>query len=116
MYDPTESNLDTLEPWTRNAAEWLIWATRTAGYPVIISSARRSKDEQARLVAAGRSRTLSSKHLKGQAFDIDISGMGRDQVPRWFWDLIGPWAETNLGLRWGGRFSSIYDPGHFETP
>jgi len=84
--------------------------------PLIVTSARRSLAEQQALLAQGRTRTLNSKHLTGQAFDIDVYGWNRDDVPRAFWYILGPWAESNLGLVWGGRWSSIFDPGHFESP
>ena len=56
---------------------------------------------------------MNSKHLQGLAWDIDWYGWGRDEIPKWFWDLVGPWAETNLNLVWGGRWS-FRDYGHFE--
>ena len=115
MADDTQWHLAQLHPVTAEQAYWLVWATRTVGYPVVITSSRRSRAEQMRLYLAGRTRTLRSKHMEGLAFDIDWLGTSRDRVPQWFWDLVGPWAEANLGLRWGGRFRSIYDPGHFET-
>lgn len=116
MYDPSSAKLATLDAETRNRAEWMLWAVRTAGIPLIITSARRSLSEQQQLVELGRSRTMQSKHLLGRAFDVDISGVSRDQVPKWFWNILGPWAERELGLIWGGRWTSIWDPGHFELP
>lgn len=113
--DPTQLHLNQLREPVRTAAWWLVWAARSAGYPVIITSSRRSLAEQRALLAQGRTKTLKSKHLDGLAFDIDWYRTSRDDVPTAFWDLIGPWAERELGLRWGGRFSSIYDPGHFEA-
>lgn len=114
--DPTLSKIATLDAATGDAAFWLVWAARTAGIPLIITSALRTAAEQRRLVAIGRSRTMRSKHLKGRAFDVDLFGWNRDDVPLWVWEEIGPWAETQLGLRWGGRFTSIRDLGHFERP
>lgn len=108
-------HIQALSEPTRTRAHWLVWAARTAGYPVVITSSRRTLAQQRRLVAERRSRTLNSKHVRGQAFDIDIHGMSRDDIPKWFWNMIGPWAERELGLKWGGRWKSIYDPGHFES-
>lgn len=104
-----------LSPDIQEAAFYLIWAARTAGYPLQITSSLRSRQEQARLVALGLSDTLRSHHLIGQAFDVDIHGLGRDDVPAWFWELLGPFAES-LGFRWGGRWKSPPDFGHFENP
>lgn len=70
-------------------------------------------DEQRVLVNRGLSRTLRSKHLEGRAFDVDVLGMNRDAVPRWWFAALGQYGES-LGLKWGGRWQTIYDPGHFE--
>jgi len=100
-----------LEPQTRLLAVYLITALRTAGIPAIITSARRSYAEQIKLVMAGKSRTFNSRHLTGKAFDIDVSGWSRQDIPRWFWDAVGPYAER-LGLKWP---LPDWDPAHFET-
>jgi len=113
--DATLSVIGDLREPAASAAFWLTFAARQAGFPVIVTSGRRTPQEQARLVAAGLSRTLRSKHVEGLAFDIDWYRTSRDAVPAWFWELIGPWAEKNLGLTWGGRWSHPYDPGHFEV-
>jgi len=34
-------------------------------------------------------------------------------VPNVGWDAVGPFGES-LGLTWGGRWSGLWDPGHFE--
>lgn len=57
---------------------------------------------------------MQSKHLSGQAFDVDVVGWSRDALPRWWWLALGQYAER-LGLRWGGRWTTFYDAGHFET-
>jgi len=58
---------------------------------------------------------MRSAHLQGQAFDVDIHGLGRDDVPLWFWYDLGYFAEW-IGFRWGGRWSDPRDYGHFENP
>lgn len=114
MADETQYHLARLEPRTRQAAFVLVDAARRAGIPLVISSSRRSLSEQKALLLQGRTRTLQSKHLAGKAFDVDWFGVNRDQVPPWLWSALGPFAEKNLGLIWGGRFKTIRDPGHFE--
>lgn len=113
--DETIRNIESLAEPTRTRAWLLVYVARSAGFPVIVTSGRRGLAEQKELVRLGRSRTLASRHRSGQAFDIDWYRTRREDVPRWFWDLIGPWAERELGLTWGGRWKSIYDPGHFES-
>jgi len=97
------------------AAWYLVFLVRSAGVPLQITSSVRTRSEQAELVRIGASRTLQSKHLVGQAFDVDIHGWGRDEIPLWFWEELG-WLGEYLGFRWGGRFSSFKDYGHFENP
>ena len=111
--DPTLSHLYQLTPETAALAVELVTAARLAGLPLIITSSRRSPEQQAQLVAAGRSRTMQSPHLRGDAFDVDLAGLQRDRVPHWVWDALGPYGEA-LGLVWGGRWRGLWDPGHFE--
>ena len=108
-------HIQALHPDIQYAAFYLVWAARTAGYPLQITSGLRSRQEQEALFRKGASATRRSHHLIGQAFDVDIHGLGRDSVPLWFWGLLGPFAES-LGFRWGGRFSGFPDYGHFENP
>lgn len=93
----------------------MVYLVRSAGVPLQVTSSVRSRAEQASLVQAGRSLTLQSKHLQGQAFDVDIHGYGRDQIPLWWFEQLGQLGEY-LGLAWGGRWSGFRDYGHFENP
>lgn len=102
-----------LEPVTAELAYYLLYEAWIAGVPLAITSGLRNEAEQGELVREGRSRTMRSKHLVGRAFDVDVLGIGRDQVPRWWWEEVGQVAER-LGLQWGGRWG--WDFGHFETP
>lgn len=112
--DLTSAHLQALQPDIAARAFQFINALRSAGIPAYISSSVRTVAEQSRLVGEGRSQTMASKHLRGLAFDIDILGYGRDQLPKWWWLAIGQFGEY-LGLRWGGRWTSFYDAGHFEV-
>lgn len=118
MEDPTPAQILTLDPQIRGRAITLINTLRNVGVPAIIGpmGARRTVAEQRALYQSGTgvTSTLKSRHITGMAFDLDIWGMGRDTVPGWFWNLVGPWAERELHLTWGGRWKSPYDPGHFQ--
>lgn len=116
--DPTQAQINTLDPEIAWRAAYLINVLRDIGWPVgiVALGARRNETAQKALVREGRSRTLRSRHIDGLAFDLDILGVPRDEVPEWFWNALGPWAEQALGLRWGGRFSTIRDLAHFELP
>lgn len=118
MIDPTPAQLATLDPQIRGRAITLLNALRAVGVPAIIGplGARRSQAEQMALLAdpRGVTSTSRSRHLMGMAFDIDVLGVSRDRIPEWWWPIIGNYAESALGLRWGGRWTRPYDPGHFE--
>lgn len=115
-FDRTAELLEALDPYLAERARFLINGLRELGIPAGITAlgGRRTLSEQQRLIGLGRSNLLRSAHLQGRAFDLDILGMPRDEVPAEFWNILGPWCEENLGLRWGGRWTSPYDPGHFE--
>jgi len=111
--DRTRAHLVSMDLATALPALQLLSHVRTAGIPLHITSALRDPARQAELVRAGRSQTLRSKHLTGRAFDVDVLGFARVDVPRWWWYQLGSLAEP-LGLRWGGSFRGFWDPGHFE--
>jgi len=108
-------HLQRLSPDIQNAAWWLVYYARSAGVPLKITSSTRSNAEQAALVRGGMSQTLKSKHLTGQAFDVDVEGWARDDIPLWWWEGLGQLGEY-LGFRWGGRWTGLRDYGHFENP
>jgi len=113
--DASMRHIQGLSPDIALSAWYLVKIVRDAGFPLQITSSLRSRTEQASLVRAGSSRLLASKHLVGQAFDVDIHGLSREQIPMWFWSELG-WLGEYLGFRWGGRWADPWDPGHFENP
>ena len=83
----------------------------------------RTADRQRRLVAAGASRTMNSKHIKqadgyGHAVDLlpwgDFDGNGTKEIS-WSWEHFYPIADamrqaaTELGInvRWGGCWETL---------
>ena len=82
----------------RSIRRLLIQRGWTPAIPV--GSARRTIAQQMRLLAAGQSRTLRSRHLTGHAADIVPAFWGWD-APLEYWLLLGRLAERE-GLTWGG--------------
>lgn len=116
MYsDPTPANLDSLRRDVGDLAVDFINELRARGLPIVITSALRSIDEQRALVKAGRSQTLKSFHLSGQAFDVDLVGVNRDAIPGDVWVLVSSVA-SGYGFEWGGNWRSFVDKGHFQYP
>ena len=109
------AHIRRLSPEIQDAAFWLVYVVRNVGVPLQITSSVRTRQEQAALVRSGRSTTLRSKHLTGQAFDVDIHGWAREDIPLWWWAQLGQLGEY-FGFRWGGRWAGFRDYGHFENP
>lgn len=87
----------------------------------------RSLDRQKQLYAAGKSKTMNSRHLRGFAVDLapwplngDFDGDGVFNIADW--DAYYPIADVmkqaakDLGvpLVWGGDWKSFPDGPHFE--
>lgn len=111
--DRTAEHISTLDPRLAPRALQFINGLRAAGIPAYISSSLRTASQQADLVRRGLSRTAQSKHLSGRAFDWDILGWNRDNIPKWVYVILGEYGEA-LGMNWGGRWTNPYDAGHFE--
>ncbi len=80
----------------------------------------RTLDRQKKLVAAGASRTLNSRHLTGHA--VDLAPYFAGQV-RWDWPLYYPLADhikltamrLNIPVQWGGDWRGGFRDGpHWE--
>ena len=85
----------------------------------IVTEGLRSPERQARLVEAGASQTMRSKHLTGHA--VDLAAVIDGDV-RWDWPLYYQLAdvmkraakEANVNLEWGGDWTSFKDGPHFQ--
>lgn len=107
MIDRTLEVLETLEHDAAIRGVALINAAREAGVPLVAISGRRSVQVNRDVGGAAR-----SQHLFGRAFDVQVLGYTREQIPFWWWEALGQYAE-GLGLRWGGRFQAR-DVNHFD--
>lgn len=79
----------------------------------------RTEEEQTAYVAAGKSRTMNSRHLTGHAIDLGVYLDGRLVWEPW--DLYEELAETMFQaahiegkvIEWGGHFGSVRLDGRF---
>jgi hypothetical protein len=111
MNDRTVEIFHGLSPTIQMHAATMLTVARQAGVPLVLISGHRTPEENLRVGGAS-----GSHHLTGMAFDVAVLGYTRDQVPMWWWAMLGAWAEENLGLTWGGRFvhNGARDVNHFD--
>jgi peptidoglycan L-alanyl-D-glutamate endopeptidase CwlK len=112
--------LDDLSPRFKPLAMELVARCVEARIPVVIVDTLRTLDEQKQHLLHGRSWTLHSLHLTGDAIDICpysvYDAHGDDKL---LWDVGDPiWAKLaaigrGLGLRCGYDWKQK-DAGHFE--
>lgn len=115
---PMIADLESLHPYFRDKVLELIRICRSKGIQLAVMETYRTHAKQKEYTSMGRRYTRSkvghSKHQYGLAVDVVPLV---DSVPQWrntrLWRKIGTIGEQ-LGLRWGGRWSRLYDPCHFE--
>lgn len=114
IVDETLRHIGELEQTMAMIAILFIGDLRRAGIPAVIISGRRSPAVNSSADVGG---ALRSRHLDGAAIDISIVWQGRhlprEQIPAWWWESVGSYAERTFGLRWGGRFTTR-DVNHFD--
>lgn len=81
----------------------------------------RSRERQAKMVKAGKSQTMNSRHLHGNAIDIYL--LGDDGSADWdfekyrhFWEnyVLPVSREMGVPIEWGGNWKTLKDGVHFQ--
>lgn len=117
--DMEQVKLTQLKPQFRAKVSLLLLQARKR-WPdkrIIVAEAYRTQARQDELFKKGPTVTMVkvSKHTKGLAADIYFVNCKRilkyEEAPYLELGQIG----EGLGLRWGGRWKSPFDPGHFEA-
>lgn len=110
------SNLEKLAPNTKRAAmEWYNWCIAN-GIDILIYETIRTEEQQRYYVASGKSQTMKSYHLVGQALNFvpiingktDWNGYGRSDMRQ----AIAKAKE--LGFEWGGDWKGFIDKPHLQ--
>lgn len=103
----------------------IIWPHKDQVF--FITCSIRSIEEQKKLMAAGATRTMRSRHLPGKtnklSHAIDIAVKVNGQV-RWDWPLFVQASKTILAaakaekvpIEWGGLWTSFKDGPHYQLP
>jgi peptidoglycan L-alanyl-D-glutamate endopeptidase CwlK len=104
-------------------------AAEVTDVPFIITEGLRTIERQRKLVTAGASWTMRSRHLTGHAVDvaafIDLDGSGdytKEDNIRWDWPLYdriavamkGSAFKLGIPIVWGGDWATKKDGPHFE--
>lgn len=79
----------------------------------------RTLERQKKLFEEGKSQTMNSKHLTGNAVDLWVLKEGAVTWDKKAYDSFAPYMkqaakELGVNIRWGGDFKSFYDGPHFE--
>ena len=119
----TAAELGILEPDAQKIFRDFVTAIETeTDWNVHISSGKRTPEQQAELKGKDprNAAAFSSKHVLGQAIDINLYSTYTLQYIRKS-DSKEEWLATGVpaiakrfGLKWGGDFKTYHDPVHFE--
>lgn len=116
-------NLDKLLGVKSIFSDWLTDLDKqmtALGYVTVITYGLRTQKEQERLYKEGKSKTLNSRHLTGNAVDLAFSKGGKiDWKDRKPYILAANhfkffMLNKKVKCRWGGDFKSLDDIYHFE--
>jgi peptidoglycan L-alanyl-D-glutamate endopeptidase CwlK len=88
-------------------------------YDFSISCGLRTVEEQKVLVATGKSRTMKSKHLTGDAVDIAVFVDGKLTWELKYYKAVAAHikkvaAKLGVKITWGGDWQSFIDGPHFQ--
>lgn len=89
----------------------LLMKAKALGYVVTGGELYRTVEQQQWYVDQGLSNTMESNHLRRLAIDLNCFKGG---VVVRATDLGAFWESLNPVNRWGGNFTTIDDPDHFE--
>ncbi|HHQ1299641.1 TPA: M15 family metallopeptidase, partial [Listeria innocua] len=110
------NNIAKLATNTRaKALEWFNWCCKN-GIEILVYETIRTKEQQSANVANGKSQTMRSYHIVGQAFDfvmtkgktVDWSGYKTATAKK----AIA--KAKSLGFSWGGDWSGFFDCPHMQ--
>lgn len=79
----------------------------------------RTQERQEQLFKEGKSKTLNSKHLTGNAVDLWAFKDGKITWEKKYYDDLSVFVkqaakELEIGIKWGGDFVGFYDGPHYQ--
>ena len=120
--DPNELNVLTRQLWEKQEGLIIVY-----NLPLRLFETKRTLDRQKELVENGASRTLNSKHLTGDAWDVALwkkGGWSWEDI--FFFQVLGILTHNLIsGLKWGADWDgkefwfneggSLRDWGHYQA-
>lgn len=121
MADPNARDLERLKGVDTLLASVTLQVIRRHSVECHVSEGLRTAARQRELVAAGKSKTLDSKHLTGHAVDLIVMTGGKpDWSPKAYTELARTFAqvalEFGIPIRWGGSWRWISGPNCHDYP
>jgi peptidoglycan L-alanyl-D-glutamate endopeptidase CwlK len=94
-------------------------AIKEAPFDFSITCGLRTKEEQQKLFNEGKSKTMNSRHLTGNAVDVCVLVGGKaswafENYSKLSEHVLKVAKELNIPLVWGGSWESFKDGPHFE--
>lgn len=102
--------------------ELVLVASRALGYSTVdfgVTEGLRSIDRQRELVADGKSQTMNSRHLTGDAIDVVAYVGGKVSWEMKHYEAIAQAfkkaaVELGINIEWGGDWRTFKDGPHFQ--
>lgn len=96
-------------------------AIQYAPYDFMVIEGVRTKERQRQLVDAGKSTTMNSRHLDGNAVDVAIWHEGAVSWDAPKYRVLADHIKTIAGqhrvpIEWGGDWQGFFDGPHFQLP
>lgn len=100
--------------FTQHIAQ-LIFYANSLGVNLTFGEAYRTKEQQHIHVKNGKTKASFSNHQNRLAIDFNFFISGKLTYEHPLINQLGSyWRSLDKLNRWGGSFTSIYDPNHFE--
>jgi peptidoglycan LD-endopeptidase CwlK len=121
MYSLSKRSLKNLEGVHPDLVKLVTQSIKCSAVDFVVIEGLRTREKQIKLVNAGASQTLNSRHLTGHA--IDVAALIGNEI-RWDWPLYAQIAtafakasaDLDIPFEWGGSWKSFRDGPHFQLP